>query len=365
MYKQASKILSIQGIRAFAFLLIFISHCDYLIVSELGKNPLGYLGGWGVSIFLILSGYLSARNLFFDNKLSITELLKISYLKLQIRFIKIFPLHLFTLLISFPFSYKALFFEFSLSKWLSLLVNIFLLQAWLPIKGDFNFVSWYLSVFLFISFIGVFLCYFFQNNQKIRNKSFLIGMFLVILQLIICIIFKNHSLSHKIIYFFPLTRIVDFIIGICLYYVSIEIKNVNKSNCCFIFGMVLGILISYFSYGAESEFFSVVLWSIPSFLIIIGTVSNTIPASSFLENKTIVWLGNISFELFLIHQLAIRYSYIVLRKIGYSPNVITYFMVFVLSVLFAVIWKNISNKVIIKLPAAISTTISTKPNRIF
>ena len=44
------KITAIQGLRAIAFLAIFLSHT--------GLGNLGCLGAWGVSVFFVMSGFL-------------------------------------------------------------------------------------------------------------------------------------------------------------------------------------------------------------------------------------------------------------------------------------------------------------------
>ena len=44
------RINSLQGLRAIAFLAIFISHA--------GLGNYGCLGAWGVSVFFLLSGFL-------------------------------------------------------------------------------------------------------------------------------------------------------------------------------------------------------------------------------------------------------------------------------------------------------------------
>ena len=51
---------SIQGLRAIAFIAIFISH--------VGFNNLGVLGAWGVSVFFVMSGFLMMNNYIKKNK---------------------------------------------------------------------------------------------------------------------------------------------------------------------------------------------------------------------------------------------------------------------------------------------------------
>ena len=67
-----TKIVGYQGLRGIAFLMIFISHC-ILSVIEQGKNATTYFGALGVSLFIVLSGFLTVYNHFDCNELSTKE----------------------------------------------------------------------------------------------------------------------------------------------------------------------------------------------------------------------------------------------------------------------------------------------------
>ena len=55
---QREKIESFQGLRGLAILLIMISHCIFL-KNAMGQNSLSHLGGFGVELFIMLSGFLT------------------------------------------------------------------------------------------------------------------------------------------------------------------------------------------------------------------------------------------------------------------------------------------------------------------
>ena len=155
------------------------------------RGILSPLGGWGVSIFLILSGYLSAKFELFKGKLSFINLIKLSFNKLKSRFKRVYALHFFTLLLALPFGYKALFVDFKLGSYCSLFTNILLVQSWFPIGYfGYNSVSWYLSVFMFLSFVGIPLCYLYYTKENVRRKSIYICSILIVFQFVLCQIFK-------------------------------------------------------------------------------------------------------------------------------------------------------------------------------
>lgn len=90
------KIRSIQGLRAIAYIAIFISH------SRVGS--FGYLGAWGVSVFLVMSGllmYISyhERVEMFDNY-SVLDCIKFSYSKIR----KLYLLHFLMMILSIPYA---------------------------------------------------------------------------------------------------------------------------------------------------------------------------------------------------------------------------------------------------------------------
>ena len=91
----------LQGLRALAFIGIFLSHCGVGILSSSG------LGAWGVSVFLILSGFLMMINYYHSNRridCSIKGNLKFSLRKIR----KTYPLHIVMMLSALPFEIKAI-----------------------------------------------------------------------------------------------------------------------------------------------------------------------------------------------------------------------------------------------------------------
>ena len=141
-----NKIESLQVLRAIAFIYIFLSHCDVL--------PTGPMG---VSIFLILSGFLlvhSAEKRKGSLLTGFVENIRFASSKIK----KLYPLHILTLLAMILFmlvsSEKQ---AYCVSK---ATVNALPLQAWLPSESwylTFNKASWYLSVSVFTYFVFPFL----------------------------------------------------------------------------------------------------------------------------------------------------------------------------------------------------------------
>ena len=208
---------SIQGLRGYAMILIFLSH------SNLGSNNYNIyyttlLGAMGVSLFLILSGYLLLER-HHAEKLSFG---KYFHRKLK----KIYPLHMITLLIAVAFSLRPLLQGKALTlNWISLILNAFLIHSFVPnseIYYSFNAVSWYLSVNLFLICVSPLVLRFWKCITK-NKHVLLILFFLFFIEIIWCYLscffigsnqdwLGNRKLQW-LVYIFPLARLVDFLIG--------------------------------------------------------------------------------------------------------------------------------------------------------
>ena len=92
-------IISLQGLRGYAICLIYISHCN-LMLNGSGRNVTDYLGALGVSIFIMLSGYLSV----FHCRVNKNSDIK-SYFKRK--FLKFYPLHIIALLVDLPLAQRS------------------------------------------------------------------------------------------------------------------------------------------------------------------------------------------------------------------------------------------------------------------
>ena len=182
--QKADRMERIQGLRAVAFFGIFLSH-------GFGGRAEG-LGAWGVSIFLILSGFL----------------MEVSYLKkdetpqVSGRFVwnkvkRLYPLHV---AMTFACVLREVFIScirhesIRIPKMcLDILFHILLIQDWIPSHdwyGTLNSVDWYLCVCV--------LCYLvfpliLTGTKRYRNNGTAIGWMgvLLVMQLLIALFAKS------------------------------------------------------------------------------------------------------------------------------------------------------------------------------
>ena len=199
-------IISFQGLRGYAILLIFISHCNINFADK--ENIFKYLWALGVSIFIMLSGYLAIYNM--ENKKNEFHLFKVLKRKLQ----KFYPLHILTLFLAIPLHYKELFVNPSPIAYGALGANVLLVQAWVPWESvyfAYNAVSWYLSLTLFLVIATPFIVTLIKklNVRLLCGSAIAVFAFMVIW----CGLLQKTLYAHWLIYILPLIRCLDFFLG--------------------------------------------------------------------------------------------------------------------------------------------------------
>lgn len=315
------KIVSLQGVRGLAILCIMVSHSS-LIVDDDGRGMLEWLGAVGVEFFVILSGYLTCYW-----HLEHVENNKISSFKSAIyKMKKYYGLHVLTLLLMVPLAYNTLFVDCELNAWKKFASNLLLIHSWLPIVSyyfSFNAVSWYLStVFFFLLMTPMFL----RKLRLMKPKSVLYLMLtIVLLQWLFALLSDTTFLLnvkeekiHWFIYVFPLVRYMDFVLGGGAYVLSKDMpedKVSNKVTVLFVFSILAIIVAAILSVGSRNEVFSVAAWSIPCVIVISYLAKYNDVYSRFFKNKVLVFLGNISFELFLLHFVTNAYLCLACREL--------------------------------------------------
>ena len=224
------RIDSIQILRALAFLEIFLGHCGMKYGS----------GSFGVSIFMILSGFCMAMNYLpkaeaAGGKMkfpSLTESVKSGIRKVK----KLYPLHLIMLAITYvvvgmPTGSKAI---------RRLVTDIFLLKCWKFHSEDYysyNGVAWYLSTYLFVCIMAPYVLYFIG---KLKKKVQAIGSGVVVYAVMVAVgyylsvvtIPLGDGFAKWVTYLCPFYRILDFSLGALLgwLYVSGEAFTSEKKG---------------------------------------------------------------------------------------------------------------------------------------
>ena len=310
-----------QGLRAVAFALVFISHCTGFIPVRSGGH-----GAIGVEIFLVLSGFLvemhfkeqDDRSLFFQ---------ALQYTKKKIS--KFYGLHILTTLVALIPVAMTLISDFSLGKlteqFLHLLANLFLVQSWIPHKEVYfslNAVAWYLSTCVFLYFLSPFLHKVIKSIRKNASKTILI-LVLFVGQVILASSLRSNEYLHPVVYIHPLTRWADFMTGMLLASIyktqAVQIRHNNVAETVAV--VLLGVAVYLFN--RLSVAYSYVALSVPAAWALVFILAYQQGyVSRLLSCRVLTFLGNISFEMFMIHLLVIRsweYAQWVARRIFGRP----------------------------------------------
>lgn len=206
---------SLTSLRFFFAFMVFLHH---FTVEGKALFPEGFMG---VSFFFILSGFILAFNYqdkFNKNNITIGQFYKA-------RFARIYPLHFACFCLAFILGIKV----FDFNQFIKAIINLSLLQSWIPLKStyfSYNAPSWSISdeMFFYMLFPIIAISI---KRINLKSLSIAFGTILIVYFLLI----KNLSAEyyHPIIYINPLSRIVDFLIGIMVFNIYNQFIRI-KSN---------------------------------------------------------------------------------------------------------------------------------------
>ena len=284
----------VQFLRGIASLLVVLLHCTISVNDTLGQSFLFNafkFGGAGVDIFFVLSGfiitYTSARALK-SSKGFVPFIRK--------RFVRIYPIYwlvatFFLLLqLSLPSFYKT---GYDIS-----FGNLLATYLLLPGHAMVNGVSWTLTYELF--FYCIFsLAFFIRNRAVLAILSLMYILALIVLAWIYLHNITGNAWIDLVI--FPMN--LEFFMGILA---ALLVPKISGPVSRILIGVGTVLFISaavFFNSGyslVDSAFDRVILFGIPSFLLILGIVKYELTATINMHSF-FVRLGEASYSLYLLH----------------------------------------------------------------
>lgn len=302
----AIMIKSLQSLRGIFAFMIYLHH-----VSLNGHSALLAGGDCGVAFFIMLSGFVLSAG-YYDKVLQPDFSLRKFMYK---RFIKLYPLHLagFMLWLLLLTSLETIPVKPCIS-------NLMLIQSWIP-SSDYYFscnaVSWCLSSLLFCYALFPFCVRAisgWSKNGLITVLLFLMGLYGVLLAKI-----PDNLLTYGL-YICPALRMLDFCIGILLFRGYLHLQNLSEKSrfshshnlaTTVQISLILLIALAFGLYNYVPERFALAsYWWIPCACVILGFAffdGQHTGVGSILKSKPLLWFGEISFDFYIVHQLAIRY----------------------------------------------------------
>lgn len=308
---QPKNLKALTGLRFVAALMVFVSH-TFVWFPEIDDQqvPLGWAG---VGFFYVLSGFILTW-VYAPRLGNFTS--RDFYRR---RFARIWPLHLITMLIVILFVKGIGHFIAQPNNWGRLTAHVFLVQAWVPnAKWVFsiNAPAWSLSVEAFFYLLFPLLI---RGGTKWLLRT-LFGVVVITVIMIVAVdLYRGQMLPpnrEALICANPLLRLFDFTIGmLCgLFY----FKN-HQPDQVFSFAapkqlLAIGLCAAYFWIvilligDAGTDCSPLLMWlrstaAAPLFAFLIYTFTSSKGAlARCLSSGPMVYLGELSFAFYLIHQ---------------------------------------------------------------
>lgn len=285
----------LTSIRFFAAFFVFLCHLRYFYNTDISYVYIkeGFIG---VTFFFILSGFILAYS--YQNKIiSGKTSIKSFYIA---RIARIYPIHVCTFIAAISlFSYGY----YSSDQFI---FNAALIQAFIPESKYYftvNAVSWSISVELFLYLLLPFLI-------RLDNKGLLyLSIILVLLKLSMSISLSD-KLNHAMVYISPFMRVSDFSIGILMYrYRNILIEKLSKLNILYLQAMSIITLVIFCSYSNQIpiSYRYDLYYILPMSMIILSLSIDGTLIFRALSNRVFVFLGEVSFSFYMIHQMVIKF----------------------------------------------------------
>jgi len=316
---------ALTGLRFVAALAVVVHHCDDKMGIQIPELP---LGNFAVTFFFVLSGFILSYA--YHGRLNT----KAEFQKFWVtRVARIWPLHLTCLLIALLCTCNTKFYLQSATGMGQLFSNIFLLQAWAP-SYDWGFslngVSWSISNELF--FYAMFPFLFWGGSQAFAKKYVGLALFtlLALISLHWCArsdYFADSLNYRSIVHLNPLLRLLEFATGMGVGMLPHLRQRLNPSVGfgwhdvwaeLLAIGLVLGasyVLLNHWIGNAFAglDFNSpvIIAWTrFSAFTVVFAAVvaifaSSKGPVAWLLSRRPMVFLGEISFSLYMIHQIVI------------------------------------------------------------
>ena len=336
----------VQLLRGIASLLVVLMHTTGTAKEIWGINFLGQIfkfGGAGVDIFFVLSGFIIT----YTSKKALKESSNfITFLKRRV--IRIFPVYwiiitIFLLIqIALPAFYKT---PYDLT-----LINLLNTYCLMPDHIMINSVSWTLTYELF--FYILFSLAFLIRSQKIL----IILSCTYVLVLIFASSFLSYGFSNNrwiSVIFYPMN--IEFFMGIAVA-LLVPLINISISKFLIVIGSILFIAAALISnldyYLFRNGFDRVIIFGIPSFCILLGVVRLELNKQYCIHNF-LLYLGEASYSLYLIHLPLIVAAIKIIAKFKISNNLIlqllAVFLIIMICIISIIFFKKIENPLINKL----------------
>lgn len=284
---------TLQSLRIIFSLTVMLAHFTYAGIE-------GHSTGVGPMFFMLMTGFVMSRS-YGHQVLDGTFRFGQYFWR---RLCKFYPLHLLCLIAVVAIRRHTL----TTEDYCALVPNFFLLQSWIPKQSFYfsgNAVSWYLSDLLLFLLLFPFL---YKKIGRLSGKSlFHLLMALLMLYVVYVIFLRTDDLNYWL-YVFPPVRLLDFIWGMMIwrcYELHPQWGRFSQPTLVEL-SLVAGVVLTIVFYPLHERWHvALIHWLIliPLVLIFMQGDRNDGWISRFLKTRTMVWLGGLTLDTYLLHQL--------------------------------------------------------------
>lgn len=307
----------LTSFRFFAAILVFFWH-THIYGSRLDKYEFGYIG---VSFFFILSGFILTY--VYTSRLGNGNKSKIKNFYAS-RIAKIYPVHVLTIFIAFTLGLQVASYALTshvLAKTIAVIfANLSLTQSFYAstqLGLTFNGVSWSISDELFFyALFPLFIYLLVRYHSHITSRRLLTGWLAAWVALVFFIGSKHAVIDQWIYYQFPPLRLFDFISGVVLgtlflrinqspknFFERLRVSHMTIVESAVLLALLGAILVSpSLPQSLRFSLFLIPFWS----LVIFTFAWQKGLISKYVSIKPLIFLGNVSFSFYMIHQIIIK-----------------------------------------------------------
>lgn len=315
-------IRSLNSLRFILILMIMTSHST--LQMPYGLND--YLGEFPVTIFFVISGFV--LSLSYGERLRDGEVGNIRFFVSRVS--KLYPLHLIILAILVAMEQLL----GRQTSWGCVATHAMLLQCWVPARdfvGALNTPTWFMSdiIFFYLTFKHL---YGWLTSRPLRRVLPVAGTYMA--ATVALSLTADGDYSWGYVYYFSLFRLTDFGLGILLY--RFYRSDMGKRTATLLLaahGARLTLLSSVFWLALTAGLYELSIRTNPNlrcaalfwlpaaatvFYVTVVDKSHKL-LTRLLHGKALLWLGGISFEMYICHMPIFRITNsMFLRTLGGS-----------------------------------------------
>ena len=212
-----------------------------------------------------------------------------------------------------------------------------MLQAWRPGRAiSLNFPAWSLSVELFFYALFPMLFNKFYKKFSFTKNAFWIIVIFIASQIILHVLlyssfYKGYpSRSHDFIFYFPLMHLNEFLLGNLAGLYFLTYKKPKNYNWQIIILIVLLLFALKFKTSINYHNGMLAFIFVPLIILISANKSKI---TEFFKHKTLIFLGEISFGLYILQVPIFKSSYMVLNYVGVKKPIVLFSLSLVLLII--------------------------------